>query len=968
MVDFLRLLTKIRKYDSFGRIAIASLLICTLTGVFLIIPYDPSNAYTSVTSFVVSNKAAALMRNLHYWSAQFFLVCTILHFFEHLMKDDRLNRYTLNDRRIKDNGIWLRLVITLPVVFYIMLTGFILKNDADSRQAHALMQTLFGAIPLAGKYLSSFLAGNTDNLLIPYLHHAATGTIITFLVVYEHVRNLRVRHRTFIITSLVIIGLSLFFQAPLSRLEESVMKGPWFFAGIQELLHLLQQPLYVVLWIVALLVIIGCIPFGGKQLKVYLTRSVYLITGIYIVLSISGYFFRGPAYVLQLPWSRDYRLPVMLVYNPLPVSADKNDGVVLTGEGAEGCMSCHSKVTGLSVSHNISTTGCYACHRGNWLTLNADEAHRSMIRVPGTLQNASVTCGGTACHGDIVDRVSGSLMATLNGMFSVDKWVFGEAESPDGHFHVNDLGNSAADSHLKNLCAGCHLGMDKQQPGAAEWLGRGGGCLACHLEYKPAALKSLQAMNDSSRGKLLLPEARSIAHPSIDVNITNNRCESCHSRSGRISMSYEGWHETQLKEMPFEAASAKSKEILGGQYRQLPDGRIFIKQPADIHHQAGMLCIDCHTSMEVMGDGNHYLHKEEAVKVVCTDCHPPKGEPFLATDLSRSGRENQLIAWLRDWSEGDPSIIISAYSARNPRNAATNQAGGPFAGSLQYALVNTRVSAQGPEKLSARQTGQDAFLITRADNKRTLPLKPAAVSCTAKAHKRLECGACHSAWVPQCLGCHNTYEPKTAGFDMTWRKSITGTWVEYAGEMLADPPVLGIKHTDKINGEQTVGTFTPGMIMTIDRSSFNKGKQRGIDKNAVVFHRLYAPVSAHTTQKASRSCVSCHLDPLALGIGRGTLVLQKSGEWIFEPAYALNKTVGLPEDAWTAFFRSSDGHEGESTRLHMRPFSSTEQKRILRVGACLTCHDEQSHVMQSSLTDFEAVLSKATRACIVPRL
>jgi len=33
-------------------------------------------------------------------------------------------------------------------------------------------------------------------------------------------------------------------------------------------------------------------------------------------------------------------------------------------------------------------------------------------------------------------------------------------------------------------------------------------------------------------------------HPTIDIQVSNDRCLSCHSRSGRISLSYEGWNET----------------------------------------------------------------------------------------------------------------------------------------------------------------------------------------------------------------------------------------------------------------------------------------------------------------------------------------------------------------------------------------------------------------------------------------
>ncbi len=51
------------------------------------------------------------------------------------------------------------------------------------------------------------------------------------------------------------------------------------------------------------------------------------------------------------------------------------------------------------------------------------------------------------------------------------------------------------------------------------------------------------------------------------------------------------------------------------------DGRVFQKTKDDVHHQAGMECIDCHVSIEIMGDGNAYQHMEEQTRVQCIDCH-----------------------------------------------------------------------------------------------------------------------------------------------------------------------------------------------------------------------------------------------------------------------------------------------------------------------------------------------------------
>jgi len=158
-----------------------------------------------------------------------------------------------------------------------------------------------------------------------------------------------------------------------------------------------------------------------------------------------------------------------------------------------------------------------------------------------------------------------------------------------------------------------------------------------------------------------------------------------------------------------------------------------------------------------------------------------------------------------------------------------------------------------------------------------------------------------------------------------------------------------------------VVTAMPGMVMSIDKESFEKGKGKS-------FHRLYATTSGHTTQKQARSCKSCHNDPLALGFGRGELVYKISGNngsWTFEPHFALNENDHLPEDAWTGFLR--EAQTPFATRDWLRPFTVVEQKRILAVGACLSCHDEKSNVMDDVLENWEKTLERRSKKCFLER-
>ncbi|MCK7517635.1 MAG: hypothetical protein MZV64_07920 [Ignavibacteriales bacterium] len=71
------------------------------------------------------------------------------------------------------------------------------------------------------------------------------------------------------------------------------------------------------------------------------------------------------------------------------------------------------------------------------------------------------------------------------------------------------------------------------------------------------------------------------------------------------------------------------------------------------------------------------------------------------------------------------------------------------------------------------------------------------------------------------------------------------------------------------------------------------------------------------------------------------------------------KKIILPKDAWIGFLKTRD--ETSTTRTNTRPFTVEEQKRILLVGACLTCHEENSKVMKESLIDFEMVLQRISK-------
>jgi hypothetical protein len=588
-------------------------------------------------------------------------------------------------------------------------------------------------------------------------------------------------------------------------------------------------------------------------------------------------------------------------------------------------MICHKEVTGFAASHDVEAIGCASCHLGDPFTLNKDRAHRDMVLIPGNLSNAKQTCGSLSCHPDIFPRVYNSLMATNSGIVSVNRYVFGETDSPDIHSHIMNIGFTAADKHLRDLCAKCHLGNPKTETGPIDQMSRGGGCNACHLNYSEKAKSHHLDYINGNKSEELLPKV----HSSLDIQVSNNQCFGCHSRSGRISTNYEGWHETLLEE---HEVTNKNK------FRILQDKRVFEFISADVHHIAGLECIDCHNSYELMGDGNLYLNKEQAVKIRCEDCHfntKPETVNYQQLDSAMF-----KIFDLRKYDHADKEMIKGMSS--------------------EVALMNTYF-----EDDTAWMVGKNSRIVH--------PLNPPASICTKDyAHENLECSSCHTAWAPQCIGCHNEFDKNSEGYDLLDNKFVTGEWIEYVGKFFAESPTLGVREGEQKKIEPAI----PGMIMTIDKGSYYSSDDFELS-DEYIFRRLFAPSSPHTISAKGRSCKSCHNDPLAIGYGRGELIyeiIKEKGIWIFNPEFAANKYDGLPEDAWIGFLQSQSSDDLKSlddwpvsTRTDFRPFTIEEQKRILTVGTCLTCHHENSDVMLNSLDEkFSEYKLKITDKCILP--
>ncbi|MEW6290019.1 MAG: hypothetical protein AB1545_09205 [Thermodesulfobacteriota bacterium] len=394
---------------------------------------------------------------------------------------------------------------------------------------------------------------------------------------------------------------------------------------------------------------------------------------------------------------------------------ERPDRLYQTTSGrVEMCLSCH-KTEKLDGAHDRLVVGCSPCHLGDFLAIDKQKAHEGIVKNPGDLRLVEKTCGIEGCHAADVKKVKNSLMATNRGILATLLYYWGEAPDQNGDYSVEKLLESGQTSlaldYFRKLCGTCHLW--KQKGDLPGFFGeKGGGCSACHY------------IKDEN----LSPEAAAKLHPQIIKKIPVNNCVRCHNRSGRIGISYTGVYESENYGTPYKNGEMSEK--------RLPGDRFYFSLPADIHHQRGMSCIDCHTRNEIMGDGTNYAHYEQQLEISCDTCHVSAGR---------------------------------SQAGKTPGQTRKN------------------------EKLNNIIAEGEAWVINNKINGKKHPLKPPKTGvCDFAGHKRVGCEACHSTWVPQCYGCHVKRDMTETHLDKLSLEERPGWWNEGRSYLRYERPMLAM--------------------------------------------------------------------------------------------------------------------------------------------------------------------------------
>ncbi len=319
-----------------GGMAAFMVMLQLCTGILLGFVYQPVpvQAYLSVRSIQEALPIGPLLRNLHHWTGHALVIVIFLH----LLRIFFCGAFYPPRRRN-----WL---IGLGLGFLVVsanFSGYLLPWDQLSFWAVTIATSMLGYIPVIGPDMQTAIQHGPEvgaaTLQLFYGIHILLVPVLLFVLMAYHFWSVRRaggilipggrksndRQRVMVpfvpqllvrecsmaaMVFCILLLFSMVVDAPLgdmadSNLTPALVRAPWYFAGLQELLLHVPPVIAVCVLPLAVTVLLVALPFTRQPEKPPgVVASIVVVVFLFGVagLTLFSLLFRGPAMELVRPW------------------------------------------------------------------------------------------------------------------------------------------------------------------------------------------------------------------------------------------------------------------------------------------------------------------------------------------------------------------------------------------------------------------------------------------------------------------------------------------------------------------------------------------------------------------------------------------------------------------------------------------------------------------------------------------
>jgi quinol-cytochrome oxidoreductase complex cytochrome b subunit len=320
-----------------GLISFYLFLILTATGLALMLYYvpHPDVAYRSMKDIEFAVSFGMFLRNAHRWAAHGMVAVVFLHMCRVF--------FTGSYKRPREFN-WVVGVVLLLLTLALSFTGYLLPWDQLAFWAITVGTSIVAYIPLVGQPARYLLLGGHEigqaALLRFYVLHCLVLPLVAGFLIALHFWRVRkdgglaappgpmrrvpawphllFRELLVLVVVLVVVhAAALLVDAPLEEIADAARtpnpaKAPWYFLGLQELVHYgaILGGVVVPTAMVLALVLLPYIDRRGRGVGVWFARERWVANTVFallavavVVLTVIGTFFRGPNWAWVWPWA-----------------------------------------------------------------------------------------------------------------------------------------------------------------------------------------------------------------------------------------------------------------------------------------------------------------------------------------------------------------------------------------------------------------------------------------------------------------------------------------------------------------------------------------------------------------------------------------------------------------------------------------------------------------------------------------